>query len=226
MLNILAVLPALYLMNYVYKHDRVEKEPTGLLIKIFVFGMISTIPTVICSSLLEDVLSVIVRPGSRLFNFLDMFVAVAMVEEFWKRWAAKRAWKDPAFNYRFDAIVYCVFAALGFAALENILYVMEGGLSVAILRAITAVPSHAIDVVIMGIFFGEAKLREDYGDRRGKKKYWRLSHLVPMLAHGFYDFCLVSGWSWAGLLFLVFVIGIDVWAIRYIKRASMEDERI
>ena len=66
MLNILAVLPALYLMNYVYKHDRVEKEPTGLLIKIFVFGMISTIPTVICSSLLEDVLSVIVRPGSRL----------------------------------------------------------------------------------------------------------------------------------------------------------------
>ena len=98
MLNILAVLPALYLMNYVYKHDRVEKEPTGLLIKIFVFGMISTIPTVICSSLLEGVLSVVARPESRMFNFLDMFVAVAMVEEFWKRWAAKRAWKDPAFN--------------------------------------------------------------------------------------------------------------------------------
>lgn len=226
MLNVLAVLPALYLMNYIYKHDKIEKEPISLLLRVFIFGMISTIPTVICELVLDGALLFILDERSTLYHFLSMFFAVALVEEYWKRWAAKRAWGHPAFNYRFDALVYCVFAALGFAALENIMYVMEGGFSVALLRAVTAVPSHAIDGVIMGIFFGEAKFREDIGDYRGKKRYWRLSLIVPMIAHGFYDFCLSVDWALAGVLFLAFVIGIDVWAIRYIKRASAEDERI
>lgn len=226
MLNALAVLPAFYLMYYIYKHDKVEKEPAALLALVFGFGMIATIPTVIFEVILEVILGVFLDEESVLYQFLSMFFAVALVEEYWKRWAAKRVWNHPEFNYRFDAVVYCVFAALGFAALENILYVMDGGLSVAVLRAVTAVPSHAIDGVIMGIFFGEAKFREDMGDIRGKKKYWKLSLMVPMIAHGFYDFCLVSGLEFAGLLFLMFVTGIDVWAIRYIKRASAEDERI
>ncbi len=224
MLNFIALFPALYLMYYVYKMDRVDKEPAGLLIKVFLFGTLSTIPTILCSLLLEVVFSVIAEPGSTLFHFLDMFLAVALVEEYWKRWAAKRAWNHPAFNYRFDAIVYCVFAALGFAALENLLYVAEGGLSVALLRAVTAVPSHAIDGVLMGIFFGESKFREELGDRRGKKLFWNLSLIVPMFAHGFYDFCIAEEWSL--LIFIAFVVGIDVWAIRYIQKASAEDELI
>ena len=213
-------------MYYIYKNDQAEKEPKGLLAKIFVFGMISTIPTIIIGVMLEGILGIFLEPGSGLYNFLDMFIVVALVEEFWKRWAAKRAWKNPAFNYRFDAVVYCVFAALGFAALENILYVMEGGIYVAVIRALTAVPSHAIDGVLMGIFFGEAKVRERRGDEAGQKKHWKLSLLVPMIAHGFYDFCLVAPWEWTGILFVVFVIAIDVWAVKYIKMASAEDERI
>lgn len=226
MLNVLAVLPALYLMNYIYKHDKIEKEPISLLAVVFVFGMISTIPTVVVELILEGVLGIFLDEDSGLYKFLSMFFAVAMVEEYWKRWAAKRAWNHPEFNYRFDAIVYCVTAALGFAALENILYVMEGGLSVAVLRALTAVPSHAIDGVIMGIFFGEAKFREQIGDFRGKQMCWKMSLLIPMLAHGFYDYCLVSGGTFAGIIFILFVVGIDVWAVRYIKRASVEDEMI
>lgn len=224
MLHILAVLPAVYLMYYIYKHDKVEKEPILLLTEVFVFGMISTVPTVIVSIILEGIFAALTEEGSGLYYFFDMYIAVAMVEEYWKRWAAKRAWNHPAFNYRFDAIVYCVAAALGFAVLENILYVMEGGFSVAVLRAVTAVPSHAIDGVIMGIFFGEAKFREQAGDLYEKRKYWRLSLLMPMAAHGFYDFCLVSRWEWTGIIFLAFVAGIDVWAVRYIKKASAEDE--
>ncbi len=224
MRNVLAVLPALYLMYYVYQNDKVEKEPKGLLFKIFCFGMLSTIPTLVCSILLEVIFSLFLDENSTLFYFFDMFIAVALVEEYWKRWAAKRAWKHPAFNYRFDAIVYCVFAALGFAMLENILYVAEGGLGVALLRAVTAVPSHAIDGVIMGVFFGEAKFREELGDMKGKKFYWNLSLIMPMLTHGFYDFCITAEWSL--LIFIAFVVCIDVWVIQYIKRASVEDELI
>lgn len=226
MLHVLAVLPAFYLMSYVYKQDKVEKEPISLLVKLVIFGMISTIPALICGTVLEMVLAVFVSRESAFYNLIYMFIVVAMIEEASKRWAAKRAWNHPAFNYRFDAIVYCVAAALGFAALENVMYVADGGVSTAIIRAVTAVPSHAIDGVIMGIFFGEAKIREQMGDLRGKKKYWRLSLLMPTLAHGYYDYCLISGGAMSEIMFIIFVIALDIWAIRYIKRASLEDERI
>ncbi len=186
----------------------------------------AVLPVVIVGGILEMLLGFFVEPETELYAFLEMFFVVAMVEEYWKRWAARRAWKHPAFNYRFDAIVYCVFAALGFAGLENILYVMDGGLSTALLRAVTAVPSHAVDGVIMGIFFGEAKLRERLGDRSGQKKYWRLSLIMPALSHGIYDYSLTTGWEFAGLFFVAFVVLVDLWAIRYIKRASAEDELI
>lgn len=226
MLHILALLPAVYLIIFVYRHDKVEKEPISLLLKLLFFGALSIVPTVIVGTILELLLGILLPIDSAVYNFFYMFIVVALVEEYWKRWAAERAWNHPAFNYRFDAIVYCVSAALGFAALENLLYVSEGGLSTAILRAVTAVPSHAIDGVIMGIFFGEAKICEMRGNLAGKKYYRRLSLLMPMLAHGYYDFCLTSGSLLMLLFFIIFVIALDVWAVKYIKRASAEDEMI
>lgn len=226
MLHALAVLPALYLMNYVYRQDKAEKEPISLLVKLVLWGMVSIVPAVVGGTVLGWILDIFVSRESAFYNLIYMFIVVAMMEEASKRWAAKRAWNHPAFNYRFDAIVYCVAAALGFAALENVLYVADGGFATAIIRAVTAVPSHAIDGVIMGIFFGEAKMREQTGDLRGKKKYWRLSLLVSTLAHGYYDYCLISGGAMSELMFIVFVMVLDIWAIRYIKRASLEDERI
>ena len=226
MLHILALLPAVYLIIFVYRHDKVEKEPISLLLKLLFFGALSIVPTVIVGTILELLLGIFISADNGLYNLIYMFIVVALVEEYWKRWAAERAWNHPAFNYRFDAIVYCVSAALGFAALENLLYVSEGGLSTAILRAVTAVPSHAIDGVIMGIFFGESKICEMRGNLAGKKYYWRLSLLMPMLAHGYYDFCLTSGSLLMLLFFIIFVIALDVWAVKYIKRASAEDEMI
>ena len=68
-----------------------------------------------------------------------------------------KTWRHPAFNYTFDAVVYAVTAALGFAVAENILYVMDGGVGVALLRAAVAVPGHAFDGVFMGYYYGIAK---------------------------------------------------------------------
>lgn len=223
---VLALLPAVYLIIYIYKHDKVEKEPVSLLLKLLFLGAFSIVPTVIVGTILELLLGMFLPIDSVFYHLIYMFVVVALVEEYWKRWAAERAWNHPAFNYRFDAVVYCVSAALGFAALENLMYVAEGGLATALLRAVTAVPSHAIDGVIMGIFFGEAKICEMRGDLAGRKRYWRLSLLMPMLAHGYYDFCLTSGSMIMLVFFVIFVVVLDVWAVRYIKRASAEDEMI
>lgn len=78
-----------------------------------------------------------------------------------------RTWRNPNFNYRFDGIVYAVFVSLGFAAFENIQYVLHYGLSVALPRAIFAVPGHMSFAVFMGLFYGRAKLYEAWGDGAG-----------------------------------------------------------
>lgn len=223
MLVFLALLPAIVLIWYIYKLDEIEKEPRSLLLKIFVFGMISTIPAMIIELLLSDVLDMFLAEGTVMYNIVDAFIVVAITEEVCKRWAAKRAWNHPAFDYRFDAIVYCVVAALGFAALENIFYVMDGGLSVAIVRAIMTVPSHAIDGVIMGYFFGQAKEFERYGDIRRCKKYLRLSVLIPAIDHGIFDCALSFENGLIMMFFVVFVILVDIWAIKFLKKQAEQD---
>ena len=223
-LTIAALLPAVYLIGYVYKKDRVEKEPAGLLWKLAFLGAVSTIPAAFIEIVLENFLGIFFLPEQLFYQLISNFLIVAVTEEFWKRQVVMRAaWRHPAFNYRFDAIVYAVCSAMGFAAMENIMYVADGGLSVAVSRALLAVPSHAVDGVLMGFFLGEAKLCERQGDFMGRKKNMKNSLLVPVLAHGFNDFCLTIGTVSAMLCFVAFVVIMDIFAVRKINQASKED---
>ena len=137
-----ALVPAVFLMVQVYRLDRIEKEPPGLLLKLVLFGALSGLAAGVVEGALTRALEVLLS-GSALRLVIENFLAVALVEEACKRWVVmKFAWNHPAFDYRFDAVVYCVFAALGFAALENILYVAQFGFAVAVSRALLSVPGH------------------------------------------------------------------------------------
>jgi RsiW-degrading membrane proteinase PrsW (M82 family) len=96
------------------------------------------------------------------------------------------AFRKPSFNEPFDGIVYGVMIGLGFAALENIFYVMEGGIGVAVLRMFTAVPMHAAFGVIMGYYVGLSKFYR--GSARMETSVMGL--LFAVLLHGLYDFVL------------------------------------
>lgn len=227
LLTIAALLPAVFLIAYIYKKDTIEKEPRSLLWKLVFLGALSTFPASIMEVLLEGILGMFFTPETLLYQLISNFLIVAVIEEFWKRRVVLgTAWKHPAFNYRFDAVVYSVCAAMGFAALENIMYVADGGLSVALSRALLAVPSHAVDGVFMGCLLGEAKLCEQQGDFLGRKRNMSLSFWIPVLAHGFYDFCLTRGTVSSLLVFLVFVICMDVLAVTRINQSSREDVRV
>ena len=216
----LALLPAIVLVLWIYCQDRIEKEPKGLLRKVFLWGALSVIPAVILEMLLEEVLLVFVDADTLSYLALENFIGIALVEEYCKMKAAKKvAWRHPAFNYRFDAIVYCVTSALGFAAIENVF-------DLVVSRALLSVPSHAVDGLIMGYYFGLAKEAELAGDRRRRKRFMRLSVLMPMLTHGFYDFALSLDADWILLLFFVFVIALDIWAYKFVKKQAREDRTL
>lgn len=226
MLTVMAIVPAVVLMIYIYRKDKVEREPLDLLLKIYVLGMISVVPVGAIGQILSQMLEGLFAPDSTIYIFIEMFFVVALVEEYWKRWAAMSAWEDSAFNYRFDAVVYCVFAAMGFALVENLLYVWEYGMSTAIARAFLSVPGHATDGVLMGCFLGEAKLREQRWDKKGHQLFMRLSLIIPMLAHGLYDFALSVKYEHAMVFFFILVIGTDIWAICYINHEGKKAKKV
>ena len=229
-----ALIPAIFLMVQVYRLDRIEKEPAGLLLRLVLFGALSGLVAGAVEGALTRVLGLVLREGSMLYLAAENFLVVALVEESCKRWPVmKFAWNHPAFDYRFDAVVYCVFSALGFAALENVLYVAEFGFSVAVSRALLSVPGHCFFAVYMGVYLGQAKMAERAAQQcyielpdETPGPYLRASLLVPTLLHGFWDFSLSVGGGFMTVLFYLFVAAFFIDAYRKLRFASGSDERL
>ena len=219
-----AVLPAIILLRYIYKHDTVEKEPPGLLLTLLFMGVLAALCATVLEAIFQTVLDLLVDPGSPVYTILLAFLVVAVVEEGTKFWLLKRrTWYHPAFNYRFDGIVYAVFVSLGFAAYENITYVLRYGLSVALPRALLAVPGHAAFAVVMGAFYGRARLREGWGDLREARRDLWTGYLFAVFLHGFYDTCAMIGTPMSTVVFLVFIVLMYLGVFRLLKRESASD---
>ncbi len=190
-LILVAVLPAIFLISMVYRTDRLDKEPKGLLLKLVFLGILSVIPALIMELIGEGILSIFVPEDTLIFNFIKCFFIIGLAEELSKFLMTKiGSYEHPAYNCIFDGIVYAVTVALGFALIENIFYVLDGGLSTALVRAITAIPGHASDGVFMGIWYGRAKHMQSIGNYKEEKRNLFLSVLIPAILHGLYDFIL------------------------------------
>ncbi|MFO0508148.1 MAG: PrsW family intramembrane metalloprotease [bacterium] len=177
----IALTPGAAIGLYIYWKDKHEREPLGLLVKSFFFGVISTLITLLISWPISRLVPL--DPTSLTQQAVHAFLLVALIEEFSKfifvRWVL---YPNKNFNEPFDGIVYSVTVSLGFAGLENILYVMDGGVEVAILRMFTAVPAHASFGVLMGYFLGKAKFEH----KKGHYAIYALA--VATLFHGAYDY--------------------------------------
>lgn len=221
---VLALLPAIILLVMIYRVDKIEKEPIGLLAKLFFFGVLSTISAMVLESVGCEIFGAFFYEEDLIYIIIENFFIVALAEEIGKYIVVKKiAWKHPAFNYTFDAVVYAVFASLGFAAFENIMYLTDETLSTALMRGILAVPGHAIDAVFMGYFFGLAKRCDVIGDNKGTKKNLKKALWIPVFTHGFYDFCLSIDYFFMIAVFIIFEIFVTIYAIRMIKKLSKED---
>jgi RsiW-degrading membrane proteinase PrsW (M82 family) len=211
----------------VYLHDTIEKEPAGLLLLLLGLGVLSALCAGIVEGLAQPLLDRVAEPGSFFHTVLLAFVVVATVEEtakyvFLKKWT----WEHPAFDYRYDGIVYAVFVSLGFAAYENIQYVLHYGLSVALPRALLAVPGHMAFAVFMGVFYGRAKRCERDGYEVAAGMSRGIGLVLAIFFHGFYDCCAMLGTSSATIVFLIFVAVMYVWVYRLLKHESDADSLV
>ena len=223
----LAILPGLVLMYKTYSMDRIEKEPKWLIILIILLGALSSIPAIVLELLIEGLYNIFYTQGTVFYMFLENFIGVALVEEVCKYFAGRiPTWKNKNFDFKFDGVVYMVASAVGFAVLENILYVMQGGIKVALMRAVLSVPAHVTCGIFMGLYYGKSKYAAVHLQSGKAQLYTFLSIFVPMLIHGFDDFCLSLGSGVVMCTYLVFIIGIYIYAYMIMKDFSREDYRI
>lgn len=219
LLLIVTFLPVYLVGLFVYKKDR-DKEPRKLLKKLFIYGMLSCIPTVIFELIL-DTFFPSTENMDMITLFIYVFVTVAMIEEFFK-WLITYiiGFDNKEFDHVYDIVVYSVFVALGFAAVENLLYVIDGGVNTGLIRAVTAISGHASDAIVMGYFLGLAKVAQVNNDNKKMRRYIVKSVIYPMLTHCIYDFCLFSNLTVLIIIFMAWLIFIYIYSVRKIKEIS------
>lgn len=223
----LAIIPSIVLFIFIWRKDKIEKEPVGLLIKLFIFGALTTVSAIVIGMGAQYLLLDFLDEKSMAFIIIDNFLLTALVEEGGKYFVLKKVtWKHPAFNYTFDGAVYAVCSSLGFATVENILYLIDGDIGTAVGRGLLSVPGHVVFAVFMGYYYGMAKYASVGGDERGSRSYLRKALWIPVLLHGTYDFCLSSGYDAFLVVFIVFVVIMSVLAIRKVRNMSKNDNMI
>lgn len=178
----LAVLPALVILIWVIKRDRLP-EPPGVVWRTFGLGVLSVFPVIVFETAFDRVLGVGDSPSTIRAAVIDSFAVAALVEESFKFLVLSRyAARHSAFDEPFDGIVYGVAASLGFAAIENVGYVFNHGAATAVLRAFTSVPVHAACGVLMGACIGIGTFA------RSGRRLWTFAGVIgAILLHGTYD---------------------------------------
>lgn len=193
----LAIGPGVAIAVYIYYADKWDPEPKSLVIKCFLLGALACFP----AGLYEE--------GFQIFFGLEeifkddaeylfwqiafyAFFGVALAEEFCKFLFIKAfIFDERDFNEPFDGIVYGGIVGCGYATMENLLYVFQGGYNVGITRMLTAVPSHAFEGIILGYFIGKAKFSPD------PVKHLTLGVVLVIVLHGIYDTAALSKVNWA-----------------------------
>lgn len=221
-----ALAPVAVALWYIFKKDSAQPEPTKWLAKAFWFGVLSALLSFVFSMPLSAIfgmeLDAEVYP-SILDAFADAFLLAAIPEELAKLimlWLLLR--KNPHYDEQFDGIVYAVCIGMGFAGIENIMYLsssIEDGswIGIGISRALFSIPGHFLFAVLMGYYYS---LYHFGIDRSTKAKAMIL--VAPILAHGLFDGILMSTQVNEGLA----VIGMFLFLYFFNKLRKRGKERI
>ncbi|MBL7786185.1 MAG: PrsW family intramembrane metalloprotease [Chitinophagales bacterium] len=217
-LLLLALAPVVAVVCYIYSRDKYEKEPFINLFISFLLGMFSAFLPLLAGEANEK--WGIPETGGLLNVAFYAFIVVALTEEAGK-FLFLRYYMYPKaeFDEPFDGIVYGVMVSMGFAALENVLYVLQGGIGIGIVRMFTAIPAHAVFGIIMGYYVGLAK----HAAPVDRFRYLLLGLLSATILHGLYDFFIMQEASEILALFSLLLLPIG---IRYAFVAMKHSHRL
>ncbi len=218
-LAIIAIAPGIFWPWYFLSKDKLRPEPRGLVIAVFLYGVAACVASGVLEWIGFRGLGLDPRNPAPA-NVLATAALVGLIEEGTKFLAVYAGvYRHAAFDEVLDGIVYAVAASLGFATLENLVYVLHGGAGVGVTRALLSVPGHAFCGALMGFNVGKAKFA---GPKEGA---WLIAGLgLAVLAHAAYDALLLSHTVLA-LATVPLVVVLWRYAVSLARRAQAEDDR-
>ena len=213
---ITALIPALILGWWIYKKDSLRPEPLRMLYKAFLYGVGSTFVTLVITSFLSMAGLMIYDLGSFAGAVGTALSAAALPAEISKLlmlWLFMR--KNPYYDEYLDGIVYAACVGLGFAATENVLYLVQSTdwVGTGIIRGLTAVPAHFAIACAMGYFYS----KRHFGDRSKLTAACVLA--VPVIIHWVYDALAFSEGIYPALSVVINIL--FVLLIWWIYRSTM-----
>lgn len=201
------ILPSLLWLQFYLRKD-VKPEPRVMILKIFFYGMLLTIPAILLEMAFFEIEIKNLSPF--LISILNIFIGVAFIEEYLKFLLIKlKILKDPEFDEPVDAMIYMIIAALGFAAAENLLVLFSVGIQnsdgsglllplltpiflgkifeISLLRFLGATFLHALSSAIIGFFIGLS-----FFEKEKRKSLISIGVILAVLLHGLYNFSIIE----------------------------------
>lgn len=216
-----AVIPPILVAYVIYYADRYERESYKDLILPFVGGMLIVPIAYFIENSITDYFEIDLN--NELHTLGLSFIGISLVEEGLKTIVFLSLvfnWKF--FDEAFDGFVYAIMIGMGFALVENILYVWELGISTALIRAFTAVPAHAVFAMVLGYFFAKAKF-----DKQKRYQWIFTGFILTVFIHGLYDFLILQTMSeplMAGSAVLIYGLAIACWIV--LKKVLKESQAV
>ena len=212
------ILPSILIILFFVYSDKF-KEPRGEIIKVFIYGILITIPAYFLNTYISDFFYNNTRVSEGL---ISSFLTAAPVEEGLKLGVLYYfVYKMKDFNEPIDGIVYGVTVSLGFATLENLYYVYlladyfeTTSMALAVIRSFSAVPAHAVFGIFMGYFFMKYAFI-----KKGDNLFF--AFVVPFVLHGCYNLFTTSNFFVSlGLILISWII-----ALRLFSRLKKTQKR-
>lgn len=219
------ILPSILIILFFVYSDKF-KEPRSEIIKVFIYGILITIPAYFLNTFLSNFFYENTRVGESL---ISSFLTAAPVEEGLKLFVLYYfVYKMKDFNEPVDGIVYGVTVSLGFATLENIYYVYlladyfdTSSMSLALVRSFSAVPAHAVFGLFMGYFFMKYSFV-----KKGDNLFF--AFIIPFALHGCYNLFTISNFFVSLALILIsWIVGLRLFSglKKTQKRKRKENEK-
>jgi len=202
------IAPIVAFMSFIYLKDRIT-EPLPMIIRTFIGGALLVFPIMFIQY-------AILSESPSESNFILSFFHIAFFEEFFKWFIFMfLIYHHPEFDDHYDGIVYAVSISLGFASVENILYLITNGIEYALTRAFFPVSSHALFGIIMGYYLGKAKMNKSY-----QRINITLAFFIPFVLHGSYNYILKSFTGYWVYILIPFMVGLWIFALHRMKTAN------
>ena len=203
-LLVLAIAPVATIILWIYLKDKYDKEPVITLSKFFILGILVSVLAIYVEELLIK-LNTFSKIGYMIYI---SFIVAGLTEEGLKALILiPNLLREKNFNEKLDGIIYSVFLSLGFATVENIIYILfedpTSVFQVSIIRAIISIPAHMMFAIIMGYYISKYKFNSS---KSKPKTYLIMSIIVPILLHGIFDFILMIPYRWSIIVFVAYIV--------------------